>query len=520
MIWGVTIMNTGTIWQYLGGGILALAVVAGGVALLGPGVTPDPVVALDPIVPIETPPQTSDAAPVISEPVGAVAPEPSVEPETETATATPVVVEPVLDAIEPASDAEPLTDTPVETVQVTLAPAFQISRVDPDGIVVVSGLAQAGTDVAILISGQEAERVTADRSGQFTAILQVAPSDQPRAMTLLADPDGDAVQSAQTHLISPFGMAPPAVPAAVPVVVAEAEVTPEPSPSVTANVAETHVAPISEPEVTEPAEQSPEPVPSSSDAEQAVAQAPVVAPAPIDPVVVQVPEPTSTPAIPEPNVQPDVQVAMAEVIAPDVQTIPEPVVAPEPVLAPTAPSILVADAEGVRVLQPASAPPDVMSTVALDTITYDPEGAVSIAGRAMSDGSIRVYLDNAPIIESVIGEDGQWRSALPQVDTGVYTLRVDEVAADGTVISRIETPFLREEPETVAQAMADQVDQDNFQVAVKTVQPGNTLWAIAQDQYGDGVMYVHVFDANRDLIRDPDLIYPGQIFRLPEMDQN
>jgi nucleoid-associated protein YgaU len=48
-----------------------------------------------------------------------------------------------------------------------------------------------------------------------------------------------------------------------------------------------------------------------------------------------------------------------------------------------------------------------------------------------------------------------------------------------------------------------------------TVQPGFTLWAIAEGQYGDGVLYVQVFEANRGQIRDPDLIYPGQVFTLP-----
>ena len=48
-----------------------------------------------------------------------------------------------------------------------------------------------------------------------------------------------------------------------------------------------------------------------------------------------------------------------------------------------------------------------------------------------------------------------------------------------------------------------------------TVQPGFTLWAIARENYGDGVQYVQVFEANRDRIRDPDLIYPGQIFEVP-----
>jgi nucleoid-associated protein YgaU len=48
-----------------------------------------------------------------------------------------------------------------------------------------------------------------------------------------------------------------------------------------------------------------------------------------------------------------------------------------------------------------------------------------------------------------------------------------------------------------------------------TVQPGFTLWGIAQERYGDGVFYVQVFEANRDKIKNPDLIYPGQVFSMP-----
>ena len=48
-----------------------------------------------------------------------------------------------------------------------------------------------------------------------------------------------------------------------------------------------------------------------------------------------------------------------------------------------------------------------------------------------------------------------------------------------------------------------------------TVQPGFTLWSIAKENFGDGILYVQVFEANRDKIRDPDLIYPGQVFSIP-----
>jgi nucleoid-associated protein YgaU len=153
--------------------------------------------------------------------------------------------------------------------------------------------------------------------------------------------------------------------------------------------------------------------------------------------------------------------------------------------------------------------------VALDTITYDPEGNVQVSGRARSeDGAVQVYINNEPLAEAPITE-GDWRLDLPDIDTGVYTLRVDEVDTAGTVVSRIETPFKREEPADVAAVLAEETAREGFEVAVRTVQPGSTLWAIAEETLGDGILYVKVFEANRDLIRDPDLIYPGQIFRIP-----
>ncbi|MEM1151720.1 MAG: LysM peptidoglycan-binding domain-containing protein [Pseudomonadota bacterium] len=184
---------------------------------------------------------------------------------------------------------------------------------------------------------------------------------------------------------------------------------------------------------------------------------------------------------------------------------------------PTAPQILLADEEGITVIQS----PEAMSNVALDTISYDDEGDVSLGGRALGSGFVRVYLDDQPITTSRIEANGTWRTGLPDVDSGVYTLRVDEVGEDGEVTSRIETPFRREDPEVVAE-LATANSEPGAPVAaplrqdVFTVQPGSTLWAIASANYGEGQLYVKVFEANRDRIRDPDLIYPGQVFDLPE----
>ena len=188
---------------------------------------------------------------------------------------------------------------------------------------------------------------------------------------------------------------------------------------------------------------------------------------------------------------------------------------PPPSDTPAAPTVMLSEPEGVRVLQAPSAPgPEVMSSVALDAISYSDAGEVQLSGRASTpDSRVQIYLDNRAVTTAPVDETGAWRSALPEVDTGVYTLRVDEVDAAGKVTSRVETPFKREDVETLA-------TQDNTpeppRMSVVTVQPGSTLWAISRETYGEGILYVRVYEANRDRIRDPDLIYPGQVFELPD----
>ncbi len=48
------------------------------------------------------------------------------------------------------------------------------------------------------------------------------------------------------------------------------------------------------------------------------------------------------------------------------------------------------------------------------------------------------------------------------------------------------------------------------------VQSGDTLWGIAERELGSGARYTEIFAANREVIEDPDLIFPGQKIRIPK----
>ena len=50
-----------------------------------------------------------------------------------------------------------------------------------------------------------------------------------------------------------------------------------------------------------------------------------------------------------------------------------------------------------------------------------------------------------------------------------------------------------------------------------TVQKGDSLSKIAQQQYGDGKRWKAIFEANRDQITNPDLIHPGQVLKIPSL---
>ena len=58
-------------------------------------------------------------------------------------------------------------------------------------------------------------------------------------------------------------------------------------------------------------------------------------------------------------------------------------------------------------------------------------------------------------------------------------------------------------------------DQDVRAYGEVVIQKGDSLSAIAKRYYGDAKEYPRIFDANREVIKDPDLIYPGQKIRVP-----
>ena len=140
----------------------------------------------------------------------------------------------------------------------------------------------------------------------------------------------------------------------------------------------------------------------------------------------------------------------------------------------------------------------------LDRIKYSENGTAILYGRARTDMNVMVYLNNEFKMKTIPGKDGSWDVDLGIIPPGIYKLRIDETTISGDVKFRIETPFKQETKELL----------DKMFTKAITVQPGNSLWRIARRIYGKGIMYLDIYNKNSHLIKDPDLIYPGQIFSL------
>jgi hypothetical protein len=160
-----------------------------------------------------------------------------------------------------------------------------------------------------------------------------------------------------------------------------------------------------------------------------------------------------------------------------------------------------------RVMQaPFAAPPGQVGELTLDAVQYDEAGNLVLSGKARLGGDVRIFVDGQPIGMAAADAAGLWQMAPDAaVDIGRHDLRLEQINAEGQLVAQISLPFMRASPAETQQLAPGEM----------IVQPGTSLWRIARNTYGRGVMFTVIYLANADQIEDPDLIYPGQIFTLP-----
>ncbi|CUH39047.1 LysM domain/BON superfamily protein [Jannaschia seosinensis] len=369
------------------------------------------------------------------------------------AVSPPFVVSERVDGAEFQEEAELVTWDVAIPVVATVPPNFEVVRIDARGSAVIAGKGEVGAEIVLRIDGQEIAAVKTDQNGNFVSLFDTGVSAVPRILTLEARDGAGGLTPGEASVI----MAPAALP------------RPETSDDSMPQALDERL-PRQENglDPTDGTHRAVEVAPSADDVR----------------VLAEGLEREIRPTSPVSRVA-------ASQIAP--------------------PRLFRAGPDGVTAMNPVPAgdAPDDQSPVEIDAISYDSDGDVRISGTGLRDGQVAIYLDNRPVQLTQVDGAGTWTSQLANVRSGTYTLRVDALGADGTVRGRIETPFQRTAPEIAAAAR-------EAGISAITVQPGFTLWAISEGYYGSGIRYVQIFNANQDFIKNPDLIYPGQIVTLPD----
>ncbi len=165
--------------------------------------------------------------------------------------------------------------------------------------------------------------------------------------------------------------------------------------------------------------------------------------------------------------------------------------------------------------------------VTVDAVEFQ-DGTLYISGSAAIGGTVRIYVDGVVVGDASVDENGRWQiAAKGKIGPGQHTIRADGInKADGTVIARAEVPF--EQNGDVATLMTVTAEGGGSAGASSAgdvpapksviIRRGDNLWTISKRLYGQGIRFSTIYEANNDQIRDPDRIYPGQVFVLPAGD--
>jgi len=480
----------------------------------------EPAVASAEAPPPEQPAETPTA--VAAEPQPAEEPLPAPEPERVVAAldATRTLPETVEEPrVEEPMAAEPSVEEPSvgEAVADDDPAVFDIVRVEPSGDAVIAGRARAGATVELLRNGEVHDIVVADATGAFAFVPPPLPPGAHEIALQVRDGDTTPQRSREsvTVVVDEGRAAAPIVALAAPDAPTRILSRPDPAPGPAPTAAE-----------------SPAPV---------VEIAPEAAPAPL-------PDDAPPAAVAETSVEPEqTMVARADAAGPVVDRRSIRVATVE---AETGGGLYVSG-EGA----PSASVRLYLNETFVGRASADPAGTISFAiSRGVRPGVYRVRLDDIdprdgavlsraevefempqalaeaapePAASAAAAPEGETELAEPE--TQVAAVAPGQEAQDAEAPSR-EAPS-REAPvpaadapaQAVDVAAADAVETEPAREATLTipavntalVSRGDSLWRISRRVYGAGVRYTVIFDANQEQIRDPNLIFPGQIFVLP-----
>ena len=132
-------------------------------------------------------------------------------------------------------------------------------------------------------------------------------------------------------------------------------------------------------------------------------------------------------------------------------------------------------------------------------------GIMSVSGRA--DGGMTIHISvNGANVGPVRPDDKSLYAVSVPINATAQSFKLRGILknADGDDVASASITLSR-----------DQIKQTMGSNALIVVQKGDALWRIAYKTYGRGIRYIDIYRQNRNAINNPDLIYPDQVFVIP-----
>jgi nucleoid-associated protein YgaU len=204
-----------------------------------------------------------------------------------------------------------------------------------------------------------------------------------------------------------------------------------------------------------------------------------------------------------------------------------------------------ASAVAAGLATPPRSPPDADESVPIfDIARIERTGDAVIAGRAAPGSTVELLRNGERHDRAVVNQSGQFVMVPPRLPIGNYELTLRSRQPDGKqATSKQSVVVALDDATSSSGALGSSQAQQPSQLGVSklpfataaavptdegpqaaavvpkvgttVVSRGDSLWRISRVTYGAGMRYAVVYKANRDQIRNPNRIYPGQIFVLP-----
>ena len=411
-----------------------------------------------------------------------------------------------------------------------LAPTFDIVRVEPDGNTLVAGRAQPGWTVELKNGAAILSKAVANTNGEWVMILNDPLGEGVSDLSLSAQSEegGEAIMSQSSVTVARSAEKDGEL------LVVETE--PGKASKILASIAK----PNSEDKTSEATETVAQNAGNSDKASGETAEGAAVQVVSLDNAAGENAAEAPVEGLAVSNgVSEAEQAAKAEgsepkVIASKDMGIDKPIKAGQD----ASPALTAAATEGSSELgatdsdvlgKPADDANSAAQSISIEAVEIEGE-MLFVAGVAEPSGSVlRLYIDNGEVASGRSGETGRFLfdKKVP-IDAGSHVARVDLLdGRNGDVLTRAEVAFSKQAGGQIvnAQGTLGDINQRGVSASAKPatvetkkviIRRGDNLWTIARRVYGAGMRYSTIYDTNNDQIRDPNLIYPGQVFELPK----